>query len=114
MAQDLLLLQVEDQLYLPQHALSLHLPALWRLAASDLVLHPRAIVTMPQLLLDSIAAAVLCGATGCDAVASLLYDAAGPPCGAALPAACQDAGLALGASMDASLADGTDGLDLQL
>lgn len=114
-ATNLLLTQSGYTLKIPEHALTLRLPSLWRKGMSDLVLAPRSLTMTPaQLFQAAVAAAVSGGKTGCDAVESLLCGQLAPPCSGKLSPACLQASGSIATALTGSLEDPPPSYDLWL
>jgi hypothetical protein len=111
-ASDLLLGQKGDVLTVPEHELTLRLPALWRQAFDDLVLPPP--MTPEELFQTAVASATSGVNMGCAAVEAMLCMGVTPPCVGELQPACLTAATAVGANLTSVLADAAPGFDLSL
>lgn len=106
-ARELSLSQSGARLMVPEHGLTLRLPALWRRALDELVLMPRGVTMTPQQLFQS--AVTMAG--GCSAVETLLCTGVTPPCAGKLLGPCMTATSAAASSLTSALADAAPGLD---
>lgn len=104
---ELSLSQSGAALMVPEHGLTLRLPALWRRALDELVLMPRGITMTPQQLFQ----AAVTAAGGCSAVETLLCMGVTPPCTGKLLGPCMTATSAAASSLTSALADAAPGLD---
>lgn len=112
-ARDVLLVQTADQLTLPKHGLSLHLPRLFRRAQQSLVLQPRALTMTPaQIWQQAVTAAKQGMLTGCDAIESAICDRLAQPCKGPVAMACATATTAVGSKLTSSLDDAAAAVDL--
>lgn len=112
---NLLLTQNGVLLTIPEHALTLRLPSLWRQAMSELVIVPRSLTMTPaQLFQAAVTMSVSSGKNGCDAVEALLCSAMSPPCTGKLSAACLQATSAIASSLTRSFDDAMPDYDLWL
>lgn len=112
---NLLLTQSGAQLTIPEHALTLRLPALWRRAMSELVLVPRTITMTPaQLYQSAVTTSMSGGKSSCDAVESVLCAMLSAPCIGKLSPACLQATSAIALSMSKSFDDAAPDYDLWL
>jgi hypothetical protein len=114
-AQDLPLSQNGATLTVPEHGLTLGLPALWRRALDELVMMPRSITQTPQQLFQSAISTAQSGThSGCDAVETVLCSGVMAPCTGKLLAPCTTASPTAASSLTAALADPPAGLDFFL
>ncbi len=114
-AADLLLTQNGTALTVPQHTLTLRLPALWRQALDDLVLMPRGVMMTPQQLFASAVASAQSGAySSCGAVELVLCNGVTLPCLGNLKGPCTTAAAAVAQDLSSALDDAAPGFDLWL
>jgi len=114
-ASELLLSQSGAVLTVPEHPLTLRLPALWRRALDDLALVPRGLTMTPQQLFQSAVNSAQSGShMGCDAVEAVLCNGVAAPCVGKLYTPCMTAATAAAAALSAALADAAPEFDLWL